>query len=616
MANEGWLPDLLAGVVQSLRPRIPGSYHVEDYGAVYGTGSDSAAGFQAAIDAAEAAGGGDVTMGTLYKITSTVTIKPFVRLVCPEGIANVNAVLVGSNTPAFQFQAGTCRGGIDGMRLMGTFGAQMGHGIRFSGSTFNHIRRVIVEDFRVGIDISDGVTDYSGYNHVDEFEVNRCWVGVRAKKFANANSLTRGRIFYCFDGAGGGVALDIDKAVVFNTSQVAIEAFDLGVRVASSSTEPVICDLSGVYAESGAGAGRKMWDLSGVDWTHGETRVKYSGSHDGGSASAEASIPPEAALDWSSTSQLYFGARHHPAAAAHDNLVENGDFAIGTASALPGWGIQGTPTLTVTTTAGEFETQGRAVKVTQAGGAGDTFLTTFRVPERVGYVSASIRYYVPASGGTTNAQITLTGNGPAANIVLTGAVTGVWRWANIELKRNPALDAGSVTLNIQPDLNATGKSIIIDRVIVTGGRVAPADRMYGQRVWLLDAPQTVFTSTHATANQAVVMDTGTFTGLAKRPDGAVGAILAVHGLFVEVAPQVAGDLQVKSCYVYLNPNGQPSGAVQQMKLQCPVAGEESSGMFTVRLSASGTVTFGTINNTGISRSNTIKVCLHGWVMAH
>jgi hypothetical protein len=596
--------------------------HVEDdYGAIPDGVSSAHVAFQAAIDAVSAGGGGTVVAGEgPYLWGGTVTMRPNVHLVGVDGMSRV-IVDVSGTTAALAFQAGICRAHVTRLRLDGNVSTQTGRAFVLSGSQFNRLTHVIAWDFTIGLDLSDGVLDYSGYNSVIGFEMNRCKTGIRAYRFCNSNTVKDGRVFWSFDGANGGRGIDIQSAIALHIEDVDVESFDTGIRIASTLAEGVIASFDNMYVESGAdgapGTNRQLWDLSGIDWANENTKISYRGSHDGGHASVIVDAPPDAALDWDSVDQMYFGSKRHPAGSTHDNMVENGDFLLidpGT-NVAPGWFVASGPTITRKTGSGEYETNGQAMSVKQATTAGDTYACFVRAPERTGWISCSIRYQVPTTNGTSNAQVSLTGGTGAANAVITHGPTGTWKWITLQMERAPSSDGGLCAVNIQPDLNGTGKEIWIDRVVATAGRVAPSDRLYGQRIQMLEFPQEVLDESD-TANMIFSMDPSTWVGLSKMPLGAVGMIIAMHAEWQAVAPEVDGDILPKSCFAYLNPRGQTIGTVTQIKQHCLVAGEHTSGMYTLRFDVGGVMVVGTINNTGTSRTNRLRVDLHGWILPH
>lgn len=103
-------------------------------------------------------------------------------------------------------------------------------GVDLTGAQFLRLRNFQVWDFRIGIRMSDGATSFVAYNHVSDFEVNRCHVGIRAWRHCNQCSVREGRIFFCRDN-GTGITIDVRSAVALTVSHVAIENFDVGVRI-------------------------------------------------------------------------------------------------------------------------------------------------------------------------------------------------------------------------------------------------------------------------------------------------------------------------------------------------------------------------------------------------
>lgn len=114
-------------------------------------------------------------------------------------------------TPAIRFARGPHRGGLESLTILGDEAAPPDIGIDLTGAQFLRLRNFEVWDFRLGVCMSDGRTPFAGYNHISDFEINRCQIGVRAWRHCNQGSVREGRIFFCRDN-GVGTALDISSA--------------------------------------------------------------------------------------------------------------------------------------------------------------------------------------------------------------------------------------------------------------------------------------------------------------------------------------------------------------------------------------------------------------------
>jgi hypothetical protein len=233
--------------------------------------------------------------------------------------------------------------------------------------------------------LSDGVTDFAGCNHVSDFEINQCHTGLRAWKHCNQGSVLDGRIWFCRDN-GAGLALDIDSADVLTVSRVAVENFDLGVRIGGRTH----VSLRDVYYEA---------DLPDNPFPPGRwldirpekgSVVRMENSISNVSESLVLGGSLEDAITTDERSSLAFGAKRHHAAAPERNLLENGDFHRAQGLTIPGWAPNFAPLLAENTL--DFVTAGRSYDVTQVANGNDGLRTAFTVPETTDYVTVMVRY--------------------------------------------------------------------------------------------------------------------------------------------------------------------------------------------------------------------------------
>ena len=232
-----------------------GVFSVLEYGASMDPLNDSRQAFQDACDACEAAGGGTVlvppvlnTATQAYRCTGTVTIGAGVTVAGLGPRSIVRGRPTSSTTAAFQFAPGANRGGLRDLVLLGDDATPLGIGISFTGSQFNNVQFVQVWDYEVGVDVSDGVTPFSAYNTLLQAEVNRSTViGIRCYQNANGVTILGGRVFYTFDGANGGVALDVQDARALSIQGLSLEAYDIGLRLAGASSG----SMTGTWMEKG-----------------------------------------------------------------------------------------------------------------------------------------------------------------------------------------------------------------------------------------------------------------------------------------------------------------------------------------------------------------------------
>lgn len=603
-------------------------FSVNDYGARGDGSSVDTWAFVRAISAASEAGGGVVLLPhprVAYLIDEEITILPNVVVMGVGSGPTVYSRMPDATSACFRFQAGTCRARLENVKILGDdaglvssvaaaeYSTAEGIGISFAGSTFNKVRDVEVWDHKVGVELSDGATSYAGYNSLERFEINRSTViGLKAHLHANANAVRDGRIFWTFDGSGTAVALSIDGANALEIRAVHLEAFDVGAKLAGA----VIASITDSYIETGSnadpGADRRMVDATGVIWA--SSQIRWEGNYNSNVATVPLDAPPEEFLTFDTWDNAYHGGRHHWASAAHDNCCENPEFALFRASPLyiPGWYKIGTGPSTVVEETSDYETEGRSLRITQVG-SNDGVSGAAYLPERCDYVTASVRYKSPLSTGSSNVFVSVTTPAAASNVIDTRGPADEWRWLSCTLKRDHSVASGLVSVNVVADMNEEGKEILLDRVIVTPGRVAPADRMFGQRVWMLENTQEVYTDT-GTGNDTYTLDPSTFTGLAKAPRGATGMIVAFHYKPKKTGSEADGDVLSKGHYVYWNAESFAASTGDPLKFSAVTIGEWNSFQAHCRFNSSGTVAGGIIGYD--TRDWDFQVDLLGWIMRH
>lgn len=468
-----------------------GQYSVMAYGASLNPSVNSTAAFQAACNACSAAGGGLVLVPPVSNIltqeflVNSVTIPANVTI---KGFGPRSRIRARppADTATFQFATGSMRSGVRDILIFGNQSAPLGTGISFAGSQFNRVSNVQVWDFRIGFDVSDGVLDYSGYNRVQDFEINRCWTGVRAYNFANQNSFRDGRIFFSLN-AGNGIALDIQDANVLTIEDVAIESMDIGLRVRGI----VQATFKSCYFETGDPA-RRFVDFD-PDTDTGSSdpsavNVTFEACHAGVNNSVEMNCSFEEMVRWDSLTEVFFGAQRDAAATSGRNLVENGDLhridtTAGPPVAIPRWSYIGTPDIAVNTV--DWVTAGRSLDVTQDVSANDGVSVLVTVPEVTEYITACFRYKSISSDEVT---MSLVSGGNSANFVdVTGPDAVNWRTRAITVRRDSA-DAGVLAASMAADSSASGGEIRVDEIWAVAGRVASASREHGHRIELLDRP--------------------------------------------------------------------------------------------------------------------------------
>lgn len=468
-----------------------GHFSVMAYGASLNPAVDSTDAFQDACDACSLAGGGLVlvppvqTIGVQEFLVTSVSVPANVTI---QGFGTRSRIRARplADAATFHFALGSMRSTIKDLVLLGNEAAPLGNGISFAGSQFNRIQGVQIWDFRIGIDVSDGILDYAGYNKVRDFEINRCWTGVRAYNFANQNSFRDGRIWFCIN-AGNGIAIDMDDANCLTFEDVAVESMDLGIRVRGI----VQATFKSCYFETGDPAALFIdfepdtalgtSDPSAVNFT-------FEACHTGVNNSLVMNAGVEEMIRWDSLTEVFFGAQRDAAATNDRNLVENGDLhridaTVPTAPEIPQWSFSGTPDLDVNVV--DWVTAGRSLEVTQATTVNDGVSVLLSVPEVTEYVTACFRYKSITSDSVTMSVVSGANSGNFVDV--TGADAVNWRVRAITVRRDAA-DAGVLTANMAADSSGAGGEIRIDEIWAVAGRVASAARQHGHRIELLDRP--------------------------------------------------------------------------------------------------------------------------------
>lgn len=223
-----------------------------EYGAVADGTTDCTAAFQAALDQVASEGGGTVIVPPVlnvstqsYRLNGTVTIPAGVVL---AGAGTRSIVRCRATDVQFDFATGLCRSGLRDLVLLGNDASPIGVCVSLVESQFVELQRLEIWDFEIAVDVSDG-TPFSAYNRIDHCEINRSTVcGIRIHQSSNGVTIVGGRIFWTFDGANGGIAIDVQDARAVSIMGVAIEAYDIGLRVAGAACG----SMTGSWMEKGA----------------------------------------------------------------------------------------------------------------------------------------------------------------------------------------------------------------------------------------------------------------------------------------------------------------------------------------------------------------------------
>ncbi|MEM9460583.1 MAG: hypothetical protein AAGF11_40820 [Myxococcota bacterium] len=509
---------------------------VED-GAIGDGVTDNLAAFQATVAAVEAAGGGVAfvppTWPNSFRWVGTLTV-PLNVVLAGVGPRSILTPRPAVDQPAINFAAGSHRGGVERLQVRGNVNNIAGRGIDLSGAHFLRLRDLQVWYYQVGVILSDGVTSFAAYNHLTDFEINACPIGLRAWLGCNQCSVREGRIWYCRDlGDGTGIAIDIRGADALNIGHIAVEDFDLGVRL-SGLTKVSLNDIyyeadtpdsglpPGIWMDMQPAAGSQVrMDTSHVAAT--QTR--------GVTGSLEDAITSDEGV-----THMFFGAKRHHASAAERNLLENGDFHRADGVTIPGWGQQLAPILAQNVV--DFVTAGRSYDVTQAADPNDGIYTTFTVPETTDYITAMVRY----KNVSSNAPLFRLSSGANAGLFADsrGPNPDQWRIAAFTVEVDPA-DNGLVGLTLTADQDGAGGSIRIDEAWAVAGRTAAPPRAHAHRIEMLPEPLVIAQRMNLVATQTFAAIDLTalpgLPGLGGAPRGIVGAVLWLRG---EVSGASAG----------------------------------------------------------------------------
>jgi hypothetical protein len=486
--------------------------------------TDNLVAFQATVDAVGVTGGIAFVPAGRFFWRGTLTIPQEVTL-C--GLGNRSVLRADPiEGPAIRFQEGSHRGGIDSLVVVGREEQPLAMGIDLTGATFLRLRNFQIWFYRIGLRMSDDVTPFAGYNHVSDFEVNNCHVGIRAGAHCNQASVREGRISVCRNDERG-IAIDINAATALTVCEVAVENFDLGIRI-RGLTEVSLRD---VYYEA---------DVPGEPFVPGRwldirprkgSIVRMENSHAGVSRSDTMAGSLEDAITTDAISHVFNGAKRHHAAAPERNLLENGDFHRVSGRTIPGWALNHSPRVSENVT--DFVTGGRSFDMTQRTNANDGLMVSFTIPETTDYVTVMVRYK-NISSANPMFSVTSQGSSPGQFVDPLPPSEREWRVAAVTHALGPQA-AGVVNVILTADQSARGGQIRIDEAwAVVGATAAPA-RAHAHRVEYLHEPVRIVRRSEVQASAEFgPTDLTRVSGLGRPPRGAIGAVLCVRAISVPV----------------------------------------------------------------------------------
>lgn len=583
---------------------------------------DVSAAVQAAIDAASA--GGQRTGGLarlvfpagVYRCARTIVHRPGVE-VCGVGRGTIFEQLDGA-TPLWSFQTGVIRGGIRDCLMFGQGQAtgaiadRVGVGIDVTGASFVLISNVEVWDFALGLQLSDGITPFSGYNTIGpDFEANRCTIGIRALRHCNASRIVGSRVFYSFGLADDGIGIDIDDVASLNVEGNAFESCDTCVRVRATDGVTLKTSIFGNYFEPGNNPiSGQIGACDDIELPDAELPLVVGFANTFSGNRGRVILPPSGLSKWDGYAQPFAGARYDGAAAVKRNLVYNGSvlYFNAAATATPNWTfINGVGVAA----SGTFVSGNRSLQLTAVGTTSQARVG-FQAPDEVGWMTIGIRYQVVSGAGfIVNADW----GANTAQLIDEDVSGGVWQTRYIQVQRDPAASSG--TVSIFPDAVAGTGVVLVDEVWAQAGRYATEASSYGERVQMLPAPIVISDQTltgNGTFGPINILDLPNLLAppladFCTAPPGVIGAIYRFE---IETDTGVLGTaLAQRHSMVPTTPGATGVVAAVNTWLVSP---QYSQVPVNQQIAIRGTSLVGVIN-AGDGASTQYQIALVGWILA-
>lgn len=478
--------------------------NVKNFGAVGDNINNDGPAIQTLIDTISGQNGKAVIYfpeGT-YRITQPLVVKPSIALV---GQSSTVSVIHAPTSGAIVFQTGFLNARVEHLRLQGG-GATVGHtAIRLSGSQMNRLDMFEIWSFKVGIELSDGITSFSGYNNIARFQVTACETGVLAHKFANCATLRDGRVLGM---NGGDIGIDVMDVEALSILGVTSEGSDVPLKVRGV----VECSVIGSYFE--AFAGKPAFDIELSNSAANRSVMVFTGNHC--SAPGLLVVPPEAFFEGDTTALPSHVPARHPAATPGRNYVRNGDLRMWEPPPsfnIPNWFLVGTVSEETT----DFVTSGRSMRIQGANQAA----VSFECPDSCEWVTVGVRYKIVVTPATKFEVV----SGTSSFLVdAPPGPTGVWREDFFSIRSTPGAEGALRII-------ANGGEVLVDEVWTVAGRVAAASRAYAERVEMLQHPRPLVERTGVTANE--LWSAAPLVGFLQPPLGAVGAVLRLSVLCMQ-----------------------------------------------------------------------------------
>ena len=526
-----------------------GAYNVRsvlEFGAVGDGVTDDYQAFEMALGSFGVTGGTLLVPPGTYLIevdgVPPLTVPRFVHLKgagVNGSVLDLRVAAAAEPAPGLRFQPSpsvNTYGRISDLMLRGDQASPTGIGLSFAGSQFNIATRIQIFNFEIGVDLSDGQTNFSAYNELSNFLISVARLGIRSHALGNGNWIERGRVHWAIGNPGlsDGIGIDVDGATALNIRSVAIEAANTCFRMSPGG--PTTCEMTGCFLEPGEPpvvppGSYQLFDVaypSVANDPDGVTFLRFGPNEYSGNL-GRIDVPPESLADFDAYSRQFFGARTHFAAHAHRQVSENHDLRLfGGPALIPGGWVPRNDADIDEETVDVFS-GGRALRVTRTAGAGDGIVKHLTVPEDVDWVTVGFHYKSLSSSNVayfaTNETTTVNGvdtEGPSA----AGPGLGYReRW--LQLRKAPGSDPVVATMEVDHGEASLG-TVLIDAIWCVPGRVRTSDFRYEQRVEYLERPQQIYHGQGVVADESWSVDWTGLGGLATAPRGAVGAVLAVY----------------------------------------------------------------------------------------
>lgn len=462
-------------------------FNVKSYGAKGDGATDDTTAIQDAVTAAD----GAIVFFPPGNYRYSSLTMPINTVLWGAGRENTILTYTGS-TIAIDLPQGSARCQIRDLSLWGN---NVGTGLSYDGSYFNHVENVAIWQFATGVEFNNAAV-FTARNSLKNFEVNSCKNGITALSGSNINVIDTGRIWNITDG-GNGIGLNINSAHVLKVCGVNIESCDTCLKIDGADT---IVSFDACYLE--AGVGNVNYNIINYKKLYGNIYTSGMGM--------SIKAPLDNLADFSGPT-TYSGATPNAATAAVKNYIKNGDFSRGNQY----WGLN--TGLTTSEDAADYVVGNKSLTLTP-GGASPTLSNlsySFTVKNDVKAVAVMVRFKNLSS---TDFKINVINNAVTYQYI-SAAVSSDWEVATVLCEVSSTNRV--VIVRLYPDATLGTGQVKVDSVWVVDGRCAAPFRHYHNAVELLPTFDTIFSGT-TTSNIADAARAST-----KIPYNAIGMVLEV-----------------------------------------------------------------------------------------